>query len=247
MKYDLFIKDYLAKYKSEKVNQSVQDSYLLLGSLQLYLATGDIEYKKIITEYVDCVNDLNDIAIGKVLFYLYEETKEDRYMQAIEELISKMKTGPKDLEEFYMIMPIYAEYGTKIGKKENYNDIITQFKNIRNNIKSDTEKEWYLMALIDTLEVMSEEIFEHYKALEVFTKEAVKEIENDSAVRAYGILKSCRLKALLKEKYQENGIKIFESIGDIGNNVMEATPDNNKSIGMLMMAYAQVLFLGKEE
>ena len=240
MKHNLYVKDYLVKFENQQENKSVQDAYLLSGSLQLYLATGDIEYKDFISRYVEAANGLNDLAIGKVLFYLYEETKEEKYRKAIEEIVKKGENSPKDLEEFYMVMPTYAEYGTKIGKKENYNDIITQFKNIRATIKTDSEKELYLMTLVETLEVMSEEIFEHYKTLEVFAKEAIKEMENSSVVRAYGILKACRLKDLLKEKYQEVGSKILDSVS-------EPTFPDHKNAGTFMMAYAQLLLLGKEE
>lgn len=240
MKYDLCVKDYLEKFNKEKATSSIEAGYLLSGSLQMYLATGDVEYKKFITDYLESGNNSDDLSIGKVLYYLYEETKDEKYKKAIEEFVEKGGNGPKDLEEFYMVMPIYAEYGTKIWKKENYNNIMAQFKDMRNSIKSDSEKELYLMALVETLEVMSEEIFEHYKALEVFTKEVIREIENDSLVKAYGILKACRLKALLKEKYQETGIMILDSNS-------EPALDNSKDVGVFMMAYAQALLLGKEE
>lgn len=240
MKFDLYVKDYLEKVKIERVTPGIQDGYLLSGSLQLYLATGDIEYKEFITSYLDHINDLNSLSLGKVLFYLYEETKDEKYKKAIEELVKKAEVDSKDYEDFYMLMPMYAEYGTKIWKKENYNKIMARFKDMRSKIKSDDEKEMFLMTLVETLEVMSEEIFEHYKALEVYIKELIREIEKDSTVKAYGILSGCKLKVLLKEKYQEAGSRIF----DLNS---ETLPSNHKDVGIFMMAYAQELLLGKGE
>ena len=74
-----------------------------------------------------------------------------------------------------------------------------------------------LVLLIDTIELMSEEIFEHYKALQVIFKKAVSEIlkrreqeggfgflsDSQKGQLSYALQKAGRLKVLLWEKYEE--------------------------------------------
>ena len=57
-----------------------------------------------------------------------------------------------------------------VKDKAQYKDIVAYFQ------ESDTLSTDQMVLLIDTIELMSEEIFEHYKALQVLFKEAVSEI-----------------------------------------------------------------------
>lgn len=172
------------------------------------------------------------------------------------------------LDGLYMAQPFYMAFETKFNNKKNYHDIINQFNNVKlylynkekklyyhgydeSKIQPWADKErgvsknfwlramgWYLMAIVDTMDEMSEEIFELYKNLEFLFKEGIKgilqyqdqesklfyqiidkaDIENNyletsgSAMVAYAILKGCRLKVLQKEKYQEIGENILDSI-----------------------------------
>lgn len=172
------------------------------------------------------------------------------------------------LDGLYMAQPFYMAYESKYGRKEGYHDIVNQFLNVRkflyNSEKElyyhafDEEKlqkwadkttgqspnfwlrsmGWYLMALTDTLEEMSIEVFEHYKTLSDLYKEAIKGIlkyqDNDSklfyqvidkayidgnytetsgtAMIAYSILKACRIGILQKEKYQVTAEEILERL-----------------------------------
>ncbi|MDF2486481.1 MAG: glycosyl hydrolase family 88, partial [Herbinix sp.] len=97
---------------------------------------------------------------------------------------------------------------------------------------------WYLMSLVDTIEVISIEIYEHYMTLVNLYKEAIQgilryqdkecklfyqvidkaDIEGNypetsgSAMIAYSILKACRLGILQKERYQVIGEGILEQL-----------------------------------
>lgn len=96
--------------------------------------------------------------------------------------------------------PSYMLYETTIGKKENYNAILEDFKEMREKLfdkktglvfdfycgegKGELKEGkfqsssvgYYLMGVIDTMAVMAQEIFEQYKAYETMFKEAVKGI-----------------------------------------------------------------------
>lgn len=293
-----FIKDYLANYTNHKSYWNYEDGCVLMGSLQLYEATGDEIYKEFIFKYLDqfITNDgtinhydyknynIDSINAGKVLFFCFAETNDEKYRKAIEALMVQLRSHPRIecgnfwhkkiypnqiwLDGLYMAQPFYMAYETIFNNKANYNDIISQFVNVRQYIFDDRaglyyhafdesktqcwadEKTglsknfwlrsmgWYLMALIDTMDVMSIEIFEHYKTLEAMFKEAIKgilqyqddenklfyqvidkgEIEGNytetsgSAMIAYAILKACRMGVLSKEKYQAIGEQVFEAI-----------------------------------
>ena len=292
-----YIKDYLSNYYTFKEYWNYEDRYILLGCQQMYEATKDEFYKKFILNYVNSFvttdelianyeqgkNKLDIMNIGKTLFFLYNETQEERYYKIIEYIMEQLKSQPRLqcgnfwyekmypnqiwLESLYVTIPFYMAYETIFNKKENYNDIIKQFTNVRKHIFDDknqlhyhpydetgnqewVNKEtsvsnsfslcsmgWYLMSLIDTIDAMSIEIFETYKILEGFFKEAVKSIMQDqhknskifyrirdrsdvedmntetSAIYmiTYAILKGCRLGVLSQEKYKKSAEETIAS------------------------------------
>lgn len=82
---------------------------------------------------------------------------------------------------------------------------------------------YYAASLIDTMELMAQPLYEIYRKLQEYYKAAVKllllskEQENvqDEAVYAmlsYVILKGCRMKALLTEKYENTAVKFLEKV-----------------------------------
>lgn len=293
-----YIKDYLSNYHTYKDYWNNEDRYILLGCQQMYEATKDKFYKKFILNYVDSFvnadglianyeqdkNRLDSVNMGKTLFFLYKEAQEERYYKAIEYIMKQLNSQPRLesgnfwyekiypdqiwLEGLYMTLPFYMAYETIFNKKENYNDIIKQFTNVRKYIFDDKKqlyyhvydetgnqewaanKEagvlnsfflcsmgWYLMSLIDTIEAMSIEIFEAYKTLEGFFKEAVKSIMQDQDKNSkmfyqiidrsdvegdytetsgiymitYAILKGCRLGVLSQEKYKKSAQETIAS------------------------------------
>lgn len=82
---------------------------------------------------------------------------------------------------------------------------------------------YYAASLIDTMELMAQPLYEIYRKLQEYYKTAVKllllskEQENiqDEAVYAmlsYVILKGCRMKALLMEKYENTAVELLEKV-----------------------------------
>ncbi|NLO86305.1 MAG: glycosyl hydrolase family 88 [Clostridiales bacterium] len=172
------------------------------------------------------------------------------------------------LDGLYMAQPFYMEYEMKFGGMAKVSDIVAQFENVRlvmyceekalsyhaydeARVQPWADKEsgcspnfwlrsmgWYLMALVDCIGLMNEQLFEHYKALEALFKEAIRGIlayqdkdtglfyqvidhaENQdnyletsgSAMIAYALLKGARIGALSHERYASAGIKAFESL-----------------------------------
>lgn len=246
---------------------------VLKGIEKLYKTTQKEEYKKFVLNYLDnCVQENGTIdeydaknmeaeviSAGLVLFFAYEETGNEKFRKAIETLNEQIKNQPRSkygnfmknstdsdelsVETLYYANVFYMAYETKFGGKEHYNDVISQFKAVTENVTFDavTKKSvlaLYLMATIDTLDAIDQSVYEYYDDLKQMYKKALKvallndeyDSEEAKAMVAYTMLKACKLKVILEEKYYDKAIAIFDSIDvdAIGN------------VGPFMMAYAQM-------
>ncbi|MGN0552017.1 MAG: glycoside hydrolase family 105 protein [Oscillospiraceae bacterium] len=293
-----YINDFLDSYEHYKDYWNYEDGCVLMGCQQLYAATGETKYRDFILNYLDPLIDedgtitnfefgkhnIDGFNAGKVLFLAYDETKNEKYRKALDFLISNLKEQPRTkegnffhkaiypnqvwLDGLYMAQPFYMEYETKYNKKENYNDILNQFRNVRKYMY-DPEKKlyyhgydeakiqpwadkstglspnfwlrsmgWYLMALIDVIDNMSEEIYEQYREYGDLFKEAIDGIlqyrdsktglfyqvidhaetegnyteTSGSAMVAYAVMKAARLEVISREKYADIGMDIFNGL-----------------------------------
>lgn len=136
---------------------------------------------------------------------------------------------PKHSVEWaYKELPGFMDQDTREGKKENYNAIRDSYKEVDRLYYESGEQRLlgkaglYLAGLMDTMSAMAQEIFEHYKYFESLYKRALKEIlaedlkafEEDPAgafLLSYAILKGCRMKAILSEKYLALGEALYEA------------------------------------
>lgn len=172
------------------------------------------------------------------------------------------------LDGLYMAQPFYMQYEMQFGKMEHVSDIAQQFKNVRKylydaqkglnyhaydeaKIQFWADKEtglsknfwlrstgWYLMALIDCIDLCSEQLYEHYRALIDIFRESLRgllrwqdektglfyqvidraDVEDNyletsgSAMAAYALLKGVRLGVLDEEKYLPAGRRVFEGL-----------------------------------
>ncbi|MBR6381841.1 MAG: glycoside hydrolase family 88 protein [Lachnospiraceae bacterium] len=175
------------------------------------------------------------------------------------------------LDGLFMAQPFYMAYTTRYEKKEHYADIVSQFvttdRYLYNPEKGlsyhacDTTKRifwadpetgcsknfwlrsigWYLMALVDTMDLMSEEIYEQYRTLVDLYRKSIKGIlqyqdpetglfyqvvdhpeaegnypeASGSAMVACTIFRACKAGILLPEKYLPAAEKIMAGLRDI--------------------------------
>ncbi len=271
-KTENYINHSLKNFKNYKDYWNYEDGCVLMGCVRLWQVTGDSKYRDFVINYLKgfiredgtIVNyeedkfNIDSINPGKVLFAAYEWTGEEKYRKAVEILMNQLRNQPRTrcgnfwhkkiypnqiwLDGLYMAQPFYMSYETKLGKKENYNDIITQFKNVRKYLYDDQKglyyhaydeareqfwadrttgtspnfwlrsMGWYLMALVDVMNEMDEVIFEQYKVLEELFREAVK-----------GII-----------KYQDKESSLFYQVidrADVKDNYLETS-------GSAMIGYA---------
>ena len=167
-----FFKDYMNTYKGldiyretrdgEYFNQwNYEDGCLLLGCRKMYEAAGDEFYRDYVIRFMDpYVEENGDIKsyilgeynldfvnAGKLFYFMYDETGEERYRKAADKLIEQLKYQPRLkignfwhkliypfqvwLDGLYMAQPFYMEYENRFNGRKNYYDIIGQFKNVR--------------------------------------------------------------------------------------------------------------------
>lgn len=89
-----------------------------------------------------------------------------------------------------------------VKNKENYSSIVTYFKTQKTLSEAD------LALLIDMIEEMSPEIYEHYRALQDIFREGIRKYPETSKnasgeLFAYAVKKGCALGTLLAEKYAD--------------------------------------------
>ncbi len=164
------------------------------------------------------------------------------YREYIKECLES-DPSKNSVEEAYKILPTMMKHDTEDGKKENYNAIRDHFRAIDKEFYREHQELYlpkaalYLLSLIDTMSVMSQEIFEHYKYFESLYKKvlgiALSNYSEETCMLAdrldvpvgggnppdiagsfmvsYAILKGCRMKAVLAEKYLGIGKAMYEA------------------------------------
>ena len=139
----------------------------LLAFSKLYEKTGDQKYFTYIKNYYDrFVNEdgtintyvrskfnIDMINPGKVLFFLYDQTGDEKYKLAADTLRDQLNDHPRTseggfwhkkrypsqmwLDGLYMGAPFYAEYIMRYGNPEELNDVYKQFELIEKHLYSD--------------------------------------------------------------------------------------------------------------
>ena len=137
---------------------------LVLTSMEkLYKKTNDKKYYDYIKKYADATIDsggvvksykfdtynIDMVTAGRILFNLYDTTKDKRYLTVIELLRKQLKEQPRTqsggfwhkktypnqmwLDGLYMGEPFYAQYTVQYENGENLNDIAKQFELIQSH------------------------------------------------------------------------------------------------------------------
>lgn len=239
-----------------------EDSMFLNGCIGLYNKNCDAEILKKIEEYTEariCADGVDLVKLGNTLRFLYEKTQKDCYMAAIEKIMAyimnaKSIDGILEHEdgsmitpmEAYEILPVYAWYETNFNRKERYIDIMKQIRYFNDQMLIKKTIELYdqctfMMALADTITCMSEEIYEYYAQIKSWLKDAVHKklpvVNSDCLRLAYSILKGCKSKALLSEKYEKIGKEMFYQAAD---KLLANKGEDKEELGILLMTYALI-------
>jgi len=149
---------------NEKPKWDYKMGFVLSGFEKLYQKTNDKKYLNYIKEYVDGMIDstgnikkydikeynIDYLNPGKLLFNLYEITKDSRYLQIIGKLRNQLETQPRTasggfwhkqiytnqmwIDGLYMAEPFYTQFTVKYEKGKSLDDIARQFELVHNHI-----------------------------------------------------------------------------------------------------------------
>jgi len=161
MELKAWAKAFLKAYTPYKAYWNYEDGCVLKGSIDLYRATGDEDFRRFALDYLDArvtaegsipnyelkQYNIDSINSGKALFFAWAETGEEKYRKAIEFHMQRLREHPRCecgslwhkqlypgqiwLDGLYMAQPFYMEYEMKLDKMEKIQDVIAQFKNVR--------------------------------------------------------------------------------------------------------------------
>ena len=176
MELQKFFKDYMNDYKGLDIYRETvdgqyfnewnyEDGCLLLGCKKMYEVTGDDFYREYIIRFMDpyvkedgeiksyvlSEYNLDFINAGKLFYFMYDETGEERWKKAADKLMEQLHYQPRLttgnfwhkliypfqvwLDGLYMAQPFYMEYETRFHDKKNYDDIFRQFFNVEKNMR----------------------------------------------------------------------------------------------------------------
>ena len=137
--HGLVLSSFEALYK--KTDNKKYYDYILGYADNLIDSTGTIKTYKFDTYNIDMIN------AGKILFYVHETTKEDKYLKAMQLLRKQLAEQPRTksggfwhkkrypnqmwLDGLYMGAPFYAQYTTQFEKGAYLDDIAKQFELIQ--------------------------------------------------------------------------------------------------------------------
>ena len=168
-----YFKEFLNGFKPYKGFWCYEDGVILKGAIDLYEATTDEDYWNFVESYLNefvaqdgtlkgykpSEYNIDHINAGKVLFFAYEKTKDERYRQAIEQQMDQLRSHPRVstgnfwhknryphqvwLDGLYMALPFYTEYEHKFNQHRNYEDIYKQFMAVKDILKNEENALYY--------------------------------------------------------------------------------------------------------
>ena len=196
--------------------------------------------------------NLANMKLAYTLYYAHAKTGKDSYAEAIKkaaELISAQKRSENGLFinegtdaarkeicicQAYLSQVFYMKYESTYGGKERYNDIIAQYNAYRADYYGDKASKiaqdadaakvvaLFAAALIDTMEVVDQPMYEIFRRMQALYKEAVADMikadvftncDMAAVMASYAVLKGCRMKALHTEKYEAVALKVLSELG----------------------------------
>lgn len=235
------IDEYLSRAKEELQAASVdswgnEKSGIMTGLAKLYLATGNEAYFTDLCGLIKSHKEL--IAAAVPACYAYDKTADDEYKNIITEKMNYLKDNFDNTDD-EMSLAFYMKYETKLGGKEKYQDVVNRLKAVVSNEKRDNC--YCMYVLIEALESIDQAIYEYYDEIKRMFRKCLSEVleqeEMDStqmALAGYSILKACRMRAILAERYEETGKMLV-------SDAMQASESEDMDMGACIIAYAENL------
>jgi len=173
------------------------------GCIALYQSTGD----KIYLEYV--LNHM-DKSSGMSLLFAWVETGDEAYRKAMDALMERLPEVT-DTKTLYQVAPFHAAYDVRFGGRKDARRIAELFQRMQDRLTDP----WYMLALVDCIEQMDIQLYEHYRVLADLILKAGQTIWRKNALNAADcclLMKGARLGLLDPEKYLTRALESFPSL-----------------------------------
>lgn len=237
LKIDTYVREVSESFNLEvKDGWGNENSLILQGIGMLARRKENDNYKRVLSNLVKQINYENKYA-GIASFYEMEAGEEE-VLERIKNLNNKLNDNI-DSEDDEMALVFYMKYESKIGGKERYQDVFNRFKKAAGAVQRNDA--YFMTCAIEGIESVDQAIYEYYDGLKVLFKDALARFLEDEktndlditdkALGAFAILKACRLKVILGEKYEQIGLKLYEDVIE-SENIAEA----NKGAVVMMIA-----------
>ena len=245
----------LAQYMAECMASvgalECDDAFALQGCADLYRAaawTGGRDcLLRIAREGVTQAGEIDGApGLGsRALFFALEETGEERFARAIEACVreSRTKGAEAQIEYLQRTLPLCMEYEMKRGRMEHVSDVVDLYRKTRSALHEGEPRvrARHLASVAQSMELVSEQLYEHYRALVDLFREGVKSLlpccggADELAFMAYALLKGIRMGVLDEERYLPSAKQM---LGMLEKTIAGAGED---CMGAVMMAYAEGL------
>ena len=161
------------KNEAKSYKWNYEQGLILEAFYQKWKTAGDEKYFNYIKKNIDYyvqedgsiktykMSDFNidNISPGRILLYLYKETKEEKYKKAADTLRKQLELHPRTssggfwhkkiypnqmwLDGLFMAEPFYTLYASIFNETESFDDIAKQFLLIRDNLKDENTGLYY--------------------------------------------------------------------------------------------------------
>lgn len=218
------------------------DGYKLSGLIQMYEASGEEHYRIEAMKQIDesmAEMETGIVTTAGAYLFAFAQTGLERYKKAAETVFHRLEEQGEDRD--LRLMPFYAAYDTAYGNKAHYAEITNLFEQRTGWSGSD------LTVLIDTIGMMSMEVYEYYRALCDLYKRVLHSEAGIGAISGgrlfdsehgaelgYSILKACNLGIIQSEKY-----------GEVGAEIRNQVKTMETGIGMMLNAQYLIFHTGR--
>lgn len=221
---------------------------VLMGAVALYRATGKEIYRTYMLERLRaCAGQSQPQGLGMGLMFALEETGEECFRNGIEQLALRPVVIER-LADAYGELPFRMAYEMKLNRMAWVSRVVEQFVDLRSRMYveetglyqaavgsgfSPMATGWYLAALVDSIEVCDQQLYEHWRTLVNLFREAIRGLLHSGntggaeALVVYCIRKGVRLGVIDPERY----LPVAERLS--------AAMSEQSSLGAYMLARAE--------
>ena len=221
---DIMIKDLSAE---DLIRLCRKDGYALRGCVSLAGMPGESVCRDTVyacledgisPEGLRAADACSAVGLGSALFFAFKQTGEKRRREDLDEMHRVLKArfsvgNDVPAEERVKAQPFFAEYDVLFGGRRDAAGSAALFLKAHPLYAAgNSAPGWYLASLIDTVDGMDEQIYEHYRAVADLFRQAAVPKETNSALYIYALLKGVRLCLLDGDLYQPVIKKAFSHL-----------------------------------